>query len=119
RSCWAASSSSGAGSTRSGHPCGSSASWQRRRSWSHTRRSIWWRLCSGRWRREQSPSRAYDVAVDRRATMTGLVKFDLENGSSILVEADGGQGDVVVRGRRVDSVVAATDETFESALARV
>jgi hypothetical protein len=51
--------------------------------------------------------------------MTGLVKFDLENGSSILVEADGGQGDVVVRGRRVDSVVAATDETFESALARV
>jgi hypothetical protein len=64
---------------------------------------------------------AYDTFVsDRRESiMADLVEFELEDGSSVLIETETVSGRPVTRGRRPTEMNSKADETFEQALRRV
>jgi hypothetical protein len=52
--------------------------------------------------------------------MTDLVQFELEDGSSVLIEAEPVGGQRVTRGGRVAAeMISKADETFEQALGRM
>lgn len=64
---------------------------------------------------------AYDAFVSdrRQSIMADLVEFMLEDGSSVLIEAETVSGRPVMRGGRTTELISKADETFEQALRRV
>jgi hypothetical protein len=51
--------------------------------------------------------------------MTDLVQFELEDGSSVLIETESVSGQPVTRGGRAAEMISKADETFEQALGRM
>jgi Trypsin-co-occurring domain 1 len=51
--------------------------------------------------------------------MTDLIQFELEDGSSVLIETEGIPARPVTRGGRATEMISKADETFEHALGRI